>query len=49
MKNEILYCGYTITASAGYYWIQGFKTPYHTLKEAKEAVDFIEEETMYLQ
>ena len=49
MKNEILYCGYTITASAGYYWIEGFTTPYPTLREAKQAIDFIEDQMAYLQ
>lgn len=49
MSNEIIYSGYTITASAGRYWIEGFKTPYNTLREAKEAIDFIEDECNYLQ
>lgn len=49
MKNEIEYSGYVITASCGRYWIEGFKTPYPTLREAKEAIDFIIEETYYLQ
>ena len=49
MKNEIEYLGYLIIASIGRYWVQGFKTPYETLREAKEAIEFMMEETYYLQ
>jgi hypothetical protein len=49
MKNEIEYSGYIITVSCGKYWIEGFKIPYETLREAKEAIDFIEDEALYMQ
>lgn len=49
MKLEILYNGYTIIASCGSYYIEGFKTHYNTLRQAKEAVDFIMDELIYLQ
>lgn len=49
MKNEIEYLGYLITASCGKYWIEGFRHPYETLREAKEAIEFIMDEVLYLQ
>lgn len=49
MKNEIFYSGYEIYWTCGYYWIRDFKTPFQSLKEAKDYIDFIEEEAMYMQ
>jgi len=49
MKNEIFYCGYEIYFTCGYYWIKGLKTPFETLRQSKEYIDFIEEEAMYMQ
>jgi len=49
MKLEIEYNGFIIIASIGKYLVQGFKTPYETLREAKEAIDFMMEENFYLQ
>lgn len=49
MKLEIYYSGYTISFTCGYYWVDNFKTPFHTVREAKEYIDFIEEEAMYMQ
>jgi len=48
MKYEIEYNGYLIIASCGRYWIEGFKTPYETLREAKEAIEFIIDSQYYL-
>lgn len=48
MKYEIYYLDYKITASAGLYWIEGFKLPYQTLREAKEAIEFIIDSQYYL-
>lgn len=39
MKNEIEYKGYLITASVGYYWIEGIRGFFKTLKEAKEYIN----------
>ena len=49
MKNEIFYLGYLILATCGSYYIENFKTAYRTLKEAKEAVEFITDQELYYQ
>jgi hypothetical protein len=48
MKLDINYRTFTITFQCGYYWLPNWKTPYHTLREAKETIDFIlDEELIY--
>jgi len=49
MKNEINYYGYLIYFQCGHYWVDKFKTPFETVRQAKEYIDFIEEEILYLQ
>ncbi len=43
-KRHIEYRGYHINFNAGWYYIDGFKTPYAKLETARETIDFLVDE-----